>query len=326
MKTLVIRLSSIGDILLTTPVLRCLKHKFPDATIDFCVFREYADILQGNPFISNIIPVDRSRPITEAKEQIKSHEIYDCVIDLHNNFRSRALRKDIGKKIFVVNKRTFRRWFLVKTKINLLRNAPDVIGRYFESIASLGVMNDEQGIDIYGAVSEQKRTDLLGSVDLIGRKEKFIVGICPGAKHYTKRWLPGRYAELALSLIREMNAKILLFGGKDDVEICAQICKQVSIVSPDSIIDLSGKYSLVEVAGLMQICNCVVTNDSALMHVATSQKKPLVAIFGSTVKEFGFAPTSPHSIVVENNDLYCRPCTHIGRDSCPKGHFKCMVD
>lgn len=323
MKTLVIRLSSIGDILLATPVVRCLKQKYPEATIDFCVFREYADILRGNPFISNIIPVDRSRPVAEAKEQIKSREIYDCVVDLHNNFRSRSLRKDVAKKVFVVNKRTLQRWLLVKTKINLLRNAPNVTGRYFEALAPLGVMDDGQGIDFYGVVSVQKKIDLLGDVDL---KNKFIVGLCPGAKHYTKRWLPERYAELALSLIREKNANIFLFGGKDDVDVCAQIYKQVSAAAPDSIVDLSGECSLAEVAGMMQMCNCVVTNDSALMHVASSQKKPLVAIFGSTVKEFGFAPASPQSIVVENNDLRCRPCTHIGRDSCPKGHFKCMVD
>src|SRR5690348_9322284 len=122
MKTLVIRLSSIGDVLLATPLVRSLRHTYPDATIDFCVFKEYAELLEKNPYISNVICVDRARPIAESKKQFRSDEIYDCVIDLHNNFRSRALREGIGKKIFVVNKRTFQRWLLVKTKINLLRN------------------------------------------------------------------------------------------------------------------------------------------------------------------------------------------------------------
>lgn len=323
MKTLVIRLSSIGDILLTTPVVRCLKKKYPDATIDFCVFKEYADILRGNPYISNIIPVDRSLPIAKAKEQIKSNEIYDCVVDLHNNFRSRTLRNGVAKKVFVVNKRTSQRWLLVKTKIDLLRNAPDVMGRYFETVAPLNATDDGEGIDFFAEISSEKKKDMIDGFDT---SEKFIVALCPGAKHYTKRWLPGRFVELAHTLIRDKKASIILFGGKDDANICAEIYAQVHTDFPERVINACGKCSLSEVAGLMQLCDCVVTNDSGLMHVAASQKKPLVAIFGSTVKEFGFAPTSPHSIVVENKELDCRPCTHIGRDSCPKGHFRCMAD
>ena len=129
--------------------------------------------------------------------------------------------------------------------------------------------------------------------------------------------------------IRDRRARIVLFGGKDDVTLCASIRQQVIAALPAekcNVIDTSGMLSLAEVAGAMQLCSCIVANDSALMHVAASQHKPLVAIFGSTVKEFGFAPTATNVRIVENLLLACRPCTHIGRDSCPKGHFQCMKE
>jgi len=306
MKTLVIRLSSIGDILLTTPLLRSLRRVYPDMEIDFCVFKEYSELVENNPNISRVISIDRLSAIREGRTKIQSQEKYDYVIDLHNNFRSRVLRFGKGKKIFTVNKRSFRRWLLVKTKINLLQNTSDVIGRYFEAAHRLGVIDDKEGLDFTDALDLQKLGDLINNSDITDfllhtEPEKMLVGVCPGAKHFTKRWLPERFAELVSTLIRKKNAQILLFGGKEDAERCTAIRAQalisltlskktVAVSIEKSVIDLSGKLTLSEIAATMKQCDLLITNDTGLMHVASAQKKPLIALFGSTVKEFGFFP------------------------------------
>jgi heptosyltransferase-2 len=132
---------------------------------------------------------------------------------------------------------------------------------------------------------------------------------------------------LAVRLARDHDAKIMLFGSAEDKSLNGQIVETVSKqVGGERITDFSGQFSLLETAAAMEFCDTVVSNDSGLMHIAAAMHKNLVAIFGSTVKEFGFFPSGDQSLVVERNGLSCRPCSHIGRPNCPEGHFRCMND
>ena len=142
-----------------------------------------------------------------------------------------------------------------------------------------------------------------------------------------KRWPLERFTEVGIKLAQDINAKILLFGSKADNSICDTIAHAINTKSGDErATNMSGLFSLLETASAMKHCDIIITNDSGLMHIATAMKKKVVAIFGSTVREFGFFPVGTGNLIIERNGLYCRPCSHIGRDECPEGHFRCMTE
>ena len=147
----------------------------------------------------------------------------------------------------------------------------------------------------------------------------------PTAKHFTKRWLPERFVELGIKLAKQHRSKIFIFGSKSDSDYCGDIAQMINAELGSSAAEsVAGMFSLLETAAALDYCGVVVSNDTGIMHIASARKKNLVAIFGSTVREFGFFPYRTKSIVVENEELSCRPCSHIGLDKCPEGHFKCM--
>ncbi|MBC8145023.1 MAG: glycosyltransferase family 9 protein, partial [bacterium] len=147
------------------------------------------------------------------------------------------------------------------------------------------------------------------------------IGLAPGARHFTKRWPADRYRELAQRLSNDDGARIVLFGGADDRSACASIAEGLQ-----DVVNLAGRTTLLESAAACDSCDVVVTNDSVMSHIASARRRPVIAIFGSTVQQFGFAPFRTPSTVVESVGLYCRPCTSIGRSECPEKHFRCMLD
>ncbi|MEK6569892.1 MAG: lipopolysaccharide heptosyltransferase II [Bacteroidota bacterium] len=328
-KTLIIRLSSIGDIILTSLLVRLLRKKFPDAQIDFLVKTEYTELVRYNPHLQNVIELDTSGGFTTLrglKERIH-REGYDTIIDIQGNLRSNFLRKGSSGKVATVNKRKLSRFLLVNFKWNVYRSATPVALRYLETLRAFGIENDGMGLEVFipEEVSGRVRDKLL-SVGL--EREETVVGLCPGAKHTTKRWPAERFAKLAVLLIIEHGAKVLLFGGEDDLERCAAIEQQVvkETGKRSSVANFGGAFSLLETAAAMDACDVIVTNDTGLLHLAAARKRKVVAIFGPTVKEFGFFPFRTESKVVERLGLYCRPCTHIGGNACPEGHFRCMKE
>ncbi len=316
-KILIIRLSSIGDIVLSTPLIRLLRKKFPFAQIDFLIKKEFAELLKFNPHLTNLIEFDASKGFKELlrlKSQILK-ERYDLIVDIHNNLRSVFLRTFSGAKVLKVDKRVFKRLLLVKFKINLYKNIIPVAERYIETVSQLSIKNDNQGLELF---VPNDVLDLSKDKINFSNSERYIA-IAPSAKHETKRWLPERFAEVGDKLSENFNAKIILMGGKED----EQRCKLVESMMKNKPINICGKTSLLESAGILSLCEMLITNDSGLMHIASAMKTKVVAIFGSTVKELGFFPYGTKSIVVEK-PISCRPCSHIGRDKCPKKHFKCM--
>ncbi|MCX8056216.1 MAG: lipopolysaccharide heptosyltransferase II [Ignavibacteria bacterium] len=311
-KILIIRLSSLGDILLTYPLLSLLKQKIPNSNIHFVVKEQFLDAIKFNPFVDKVL-VFKKNELKELKKIIKQNS-YDIVIDLQNNFRSHNLYQfNLKSKIYRFKKPSVKKFLLVKFKINFLKNNPSIAIHYIRTIFP---EFKEQKLELYFHIPDEKENEALQKIpsEFLNKK---IVGICPGSKHFTKRYPVEKFKFLIKKFI-EQDYSVFIFGGKDDEEIC----KELEIHS--SVKNLQNNNDLIETAALMKRCSALVTNDSGLMHLASLLKIPTVAIFGSTVKEFGFYPIYEKSIIVENNNLSCRPCSHIGLSKCPKEHFKCM--
>jgi lipopolysaccharide heptosyltransferase II len=326
-KILIIRFSSMGDIVLTSPFVRVLRKKFPQAQIDFLTKEEFGDLVRYNPNLSSLITL-KSDSRDELKTlAVKLHETkYDILFDLHNSIRSRYLRKLIkAGETYIVNKRVVARFFLVNFKWNFYKEVIPVSQRYIETGRTLGAVDDNKGPEIFFPDSVRKSmSTVLG--DFLSESGT-IIGFSPTAKHATKLWQSEKFVELGSRVALEYGAKILIFGGPGDVQYCENIAANIDSVTGKHIaLSCAGKFSLLETAAAIDHCSFMVTNDSGVMHLASARGKKIIAIFGSTVKEFGFFPQGKECIVLENKDLQCRPCSHIGRDKCPQGHFKCMTE
>jgi heptosyltransferase-2 len=327
-KTLVIRFSSIGDIILATPLLRALRRRFPKGQIDFVTRKEYAELVKNNHNLNFTYEFDVQtgfEGLRQLKRRIRE-ESYDLIVDIHDSLRSKYLRSMRGVERAVVNKRLVQRTALVKLKKNLYKNGLPVPERYIEAVQRYGVENDEKGLELH--IPDEVLFGVSGKIAAL-RLHRFekTIGLCPGARHFTKRWPRERYAELAAKVLHTVDAKLLLFGGLEDRGSCSFIHQQVqSEGKKERVTDFSGELSLLETAAAMQYCDVVVTNDSGLMHMASAMQRKIVALFGSTVREFGFYPYRAQATVLEEEGLSCRPCSHIGRPACPEEHFRCMMD
>ncbi len=306
-RILIVRFTSLGDVLLTTPLVRAIKTQYPHIKIDFCVLDTLAQVVEHNPYIDNLIlysKLDDKQPgfqkqITDAN--------YDLILDLQNNLRSSRLLSPVRSKVKKFSKHSLKKWLLVNFKINLMQNLPPIPERYANVIPDL--MLDKKSLDLY--LPEDINSKLPPGFQYIG--------FCPGSKHYTKMWPYDYYIELGEILFLH-KYKVVLFGGKGDTSICKLIAEHL----PDAI-NLCNDDKLYETAVNMKQCKAIICNDSGLMHVASAVDIPLISIFGSTVKEFGFAPYNARAQVMQVDHLDCRPCTHIGRDTCPKKNFQCML-
>jgi len=326
-KTLVIRFSSVGDILLSSPLLRVLRARFPDGQIDYVTRKEYAELVKSNPNLNYTYEFDAKQGfegLRVLKRRVRA-EGYDLIVDIHDSLRSKYLRSIRGPKhVAVVNKRVVERAMLVKLKKNVYKNVVPVAARYIEPLKEFGIVDDGKGLELH--IPDEilfSVSSRMASLQL-NRFER-VIGLCPGARHFTKRWPLERFAEVGARSARELDAKLLIFGGPDEMDLCTTLVDYINEgAGPGRATHFCGQLSFVETAAAMGYCDIVITNDSGLMHLATAMRRNIVAIFGSTVKEFGFFPYGGHAVVLERPGLYCRPCSHIGRSECPEEHFRCM--
>lgn len=289
------------------PFIRSIKTQFPNIKIDMLIKEEYADVIKLNPYLDNklFFKKDEDNNNTDLIAQLRNNS-YDLVVDLQNNFRSKKITSSLNIKTVKFNKRNFDKFLLVNFKINRLKKAPPIPFRYARTLQNIKL--DEQGLDLF--------TDKSVNSVLIGRNN--LIGFCPGARHFTKRWPTEYFVEFGNKLVQN-GYTIVFFGGKIDKEICTELALKIG-----GAINLSNDDDLLQTAADMKLCNAVVCNDSGLMHTASAVGTKVIAIFGSTVKEFGFTPFNCDHLILENNLLTCRPCSHIGRSDCPKKHFECM--
>lgn len=322
-KILIIRLSSIGDILLTTPLIRALRQKYPQAAIDFIVKEQYVDLLKTNPRVSNVITFDHKAGIKELRT-LKKHikkERYDLLVDIHKNFRSVYLRTGAGAGSVVKYRKDYvKRFLLIRFGIKRFTTVMPTYKRYFRAVESLGIAPDNRGTELHipGFTFKQAHSVLVKNGL---RDNQPLIVLCPGAGFATKRWHVEGFAAVGDYFARNHGAMIIILGSQYDEDACEAVQKRMMELS----VNFAGKFSLLEDAAVMQHSSLVVTNDTGLMHIAQTQKKPVVAIFGCTSRELGYFPFPENSFVIEKN-LKCRPCTHNGKNKCPEKHFRCMLD
>lgn len=311
MKILILRFSSIGDIVLTTPVVRCLRKKYPEAEIHYATKKPFHSILNHNPYLTKIHLLEDS--VIQLVSELKT-EKFDYVIDLHNNQRTFLIKLLLGTKTFSFNKINFEKWLMVNFKINRL---PDkhIVDRYLETAESLGVENDGEGLDYF--LSKEDEVDLK---TLPSEFQSNYIGWVIGAKHRTKKFPVSKICKT----INLFNYPIVLLGGKEDREAGNQIIQSSIANRQLSIFNACGKFALNQSASLVQQAKFIVTNDTGLMHIAAAFKKPVISIWGNTIPEFGMSPYGTRNLKMETVNLSCRPCSKLGFDICPKGHFKCM--
>lgn len=305
-KILIIRLSSIGDIILTTPLVRRLRRTFPAAQIDYLVKPAFKSLLAQNPYINTLLTLDQTGELAT----------YDIIIDLQNNFRSKRLRSRKAKEIYFYQKQNWKKLLLVKFKINLFKAFKPVPERYIEAAEALELKDDGLGCELFTGKDDQQ----FAAKEFTSSLPKLAV--CYGAKHFTKQFPAEKFSHVLNELLARHEIEVLLLGGKEDAALGEKIFSRIE--KKDRVKDFSGKCSLMETAALLSQADAVLTNDTGLMHMASAFGKPMVVLFGSSVEEFGFAPYRVPSRILQVSGLACRPCSHIGRSSCPKKHFKCM--
>ena len=305
LKILVVRFSSIGDIVLTTPVVRMLKKQL-NAQVHYLTKSSYVSLLKNNPYIDSVYQIDNS--ISEVIADLKK-EKYDYVIDLHSNLRTQILKFRLGMPAKSFNKLNMEKFMLTNFKLDKMPKI-HIVDRYLETVKHLGVKNDNQGLDFFLSANDK--------LDISIFPKNYIVFII-GGQHATKI-LPN---EKIISIIKKVNKPVLLVGGPEDFGRGEQI-----IAYTNNTINTCGKYSILQSASLVQQATMVITHDTGMMHIAAAFNKNIYSVWGNTVPEFGMYPylESEQSKRIEVKGLNCRPCSKIGYDKCPKGHFKCMQE
>jgi lipopolysaccharide heptosyltransferase II len=322
-KILVVRLSSIGDIILTTPLLRSLKKTWPDAHVTFVIKKQFEELLASCPYIDELITFDKNEGLPglqRIKHSLKQQKL-DLFLDIHKNWRSRYLRLGLGAgKITSYRKLIFKRTLLIGLKINLYGEAKPVYERYFDSVKPYHITYDGMGTEIH--IPEGKSNKVREALTKAGFCfDSPLVILCPAATYLNKQWKPQGFVETAQRLIRDKSVFIVIHGGNGDKQLCSDIANQIG----NRAVSMAGMFSLSESAALLHFASLVVANDSGLLHLAQSQQRPVIGIYGPTTRELGYFPVDLNSTVIETN-VSCRPCTHNGLNHCPKKHFKCMND
>lgn len=318
-KILIIRLSSLGDVLLTSSALSSIHQFWPDCEIHFLTKKPTIPLIQFHPAVSKIwqYPAGKNE-LNQLKADLKK-ENFDLVADWQGNFRSLPFRK-LGKESVSFPKHRFKRWLYIKFKRAF--NPGPVPERYLQTLNDFQVPDSGAGLSLIIPKTIEIDTEKR-FLQWRGSEKSPIYFIAAGAKHATKRYPVSFFIDI-MNMLAEMqpSARFILLGGPDELDTANQIKK--SFPDNQRVWNAAGGFSLLESAEIIRLCTAGFSNDSFLMHVATAMQIPVVAFFGSTTPALGFAPFRSPSLIVEDKSLACRPCSHIGRDSCPLQHFNCM--
>lgn len=310
-KFLVIRFSSIGDIVLTSPVLRCLFKQCKDAEIHFVTKQKHFSVVASNPYIHKIhLLKENFRQLIGDLEKEK----FDYVIDLHQNFRSNRIKRNLNAKSFSFEKLNFKKFLLIRFKINRMPSN-HIVDRYLDTLSSFGVQNDGEGLDFFIPADHEFNMERLP----LDFRNGYIAFVIAGT--YITKKLPAQKVAEICSMARR---PVILLGGKGEMETSARIVS----MSKGHILDFCGKISLHESATLIKNARVVLTNDTGLMHIAAAFHKKIYSFWGNTVPEFGMVPyqAAAGSYIAEVHGLSCRPCSKLGFPQCPKKHFTCMKE
>ena len=310
-KILIIRFSSIGDIVLTTPVIRSLKEQLK-CEIHTLTKKRYHNIYKDNKHIDRVYAFGKST--SEVYADLKK-ENYDFVVDLQKNFRSLKLTQKLKVPHASFPKLNVEKLLLVNFKINKLPHK-HIVERYFEAVKDLNVSIDKKGLEFYLPKKYVVKPSILNE-----KLEKGFISIVIGGQHFTKIMPPEKIASIA----SQLSLPVVLLGGPEDKSRGEEVIK---LSERNLIINACGQFSLNGSASLIKQSSLVITNDTGLMHIAAAFERPIISLWGNTIPEFGMYPYMPtkkdNFVISEVGGLKCRPCSKLGHEKCPKGHFKCM--
>ncbi|MDW8394421.1 MAG: glycosyltransferase family 9 protein [Chitinophagales bacterium] len=315
MKVLLIRFSSIGDLVLISPVIRCLRKTFPQAQIHLLTGVSFADIFRANPYLDRIFW--QQEPLPRLIQKLRA-ERYDFIADLQNNRTSWLIRRLLGRRQAAVHKLNLEKWLLVNFKINWLPVA-HLVDRYLNVVRPLGVRNDGKGLDYFIPPDQEIPVDRLPLTHLHG-----YAALAVGAAHATKKMPLAKLQQL----VQRLPLPIVLLGGKED-ELTGNLLQELA---PLKVHHACGRLTLHQSASVIRQARVVITPDTGLMHIAAAFRKRIISVWGNTVPAlgmfpyFGDEPPPAGSRIVERAGLSCRPCSKLGFSRCPKGHFRCMND
>ena len=310
MKVLIVRFSSIGDIVLTTPVVRCLKQQIDNIEIHYLTKNNFISVIENNPYIDKIHTIGNDlKNLTPLLKQEK----FDLIIDLHHNVRTLRLKYVLGIKSVSFNKLNWKKFLITTFKINTLPKQ-HIVNRYLETINFLGVLNDNKGLDYFISNKDEVELESILPVHFLNGYYALVIG----GSYFTK--------QIPLNKLKEICVKstlpLVLLGGNEDA-ITAETLQKMF---PTQTVNMCGKMRLNQSASIIEQSKKVITSDTGLMHIAAAYKKDIISIWGNTIPEFGMGPymAGNHSQTIEVKNLSCRPCSKLGFKKCPKGHFKCM--
>lgn len=321
-KILIVQTAFLGDVILTTPLLKAAKKLHPQSLLSFILIPQTREVLAHNPLVAEIILYDKR----------KKEKAFTNFLSLVREIRSKGFTKAI------IPHRSLR-----SASLCYLAKIPQRIG-FDKSAGSFlftrrvkyqtGLHEIERNLSLLGDFPSNHRQDFLPELfpveDDFAKAEQLLenngldtgdtlVAMAPGSVWATKRWLPQRFAQVADLLIKGAKARIVFVGSNEDEKLCHHISK---MMEGKSII-AAGRMSFLQSAALISKCDVILSNDSAPVHMAVAMGTPVVEIYGSTVPEFGFAPRGDKNVIIQKS-LYCRPCGIHGKNKCPEKHFRCM--
>lgn len=315
---LIVRLSSIGDVLLTTPLLRAIRTRHPDARITYVTKRAYLPLLEHNRRIDTLIGFDPAGSLRALGRRLAA-EPFTHRLDLHGSLRTRALRWLVPGRWRGYSKHAAARAWLIKTKRDRYRDRRPVPERYFDAARDLDVRPDDGSLELFIARDAMDHAGRVLREHGLGQG-RALVAVCPGAQHATKRW-PLRQWQVLVTALTTRGMDVVVLGGPDE----ERLGDDVAAAGAENAVSVAGRAGLQQSAAFLKLARCAVSGDTGLMHMATAVGTPVVALFGPTVRSFGFFPYHARATILER-DLPCRPCSAMGGPACPLGHHRCLTE
>lgn len=317
LRILAIRFSSIGDILLTTPLLRAVRARYPDAHLAFLTKEPFAPLLSDNPRLSQLLTLGPGESLAALGGRLR-RERFTHVLNLHGSLRTRGLRLLVPARWSGYRNHRVAREILIRTKRNLYSRDIPVPERYFDAVRKLDVRPDGEPPEFY--LNEKAKAEAGAWIASRFGNGGPVVSVAPGAAHNTKRW-PVEYWQDLVQRMTGRGFNVAVVGGPED-QATAEAVRQAG---GERAANAAGSFGLQGTGAILAASHLLVSGDTGVMHMATGVDTPVIALFGPTVRAFGFFPYSRRAVVLER-DMGCRPCTAWGTERCPLGHHRCLRD
>ena len=305
-KILLIRLSSLGDVVLTTPAIRAVRTHLPDAYVAMLVAKQSADVLRENPHLNEIITFDRLAKDKDTGEMLRvirhlRERKFTVAIDLQRKFRTELLMYFSGATERVGKGR------LCTVRVQEQGNR-HATAHYFDLLHAVGIPAADQRLELF--LAEPERIDAAKRLDIAGVSETALkVGLFPGAGWKLREWMPERFAAIGDRLVAQFNANVFVFGGQKETELVQSVVDMMNAPATP----FAGNLQIRQLAACIEQCDLFLTNDTGPMHIAAAVGTPTVSLFGPG-NHIRFQPLGARHQTIRH-DVPCSPCKQF-TDKC----------